>query len=79
MWTVRLGWVEQAPNRLRLMAGSESPVRHPLFARLLEWNAARDEERGQAELRDELLRGLQGAGGRGRHRHQLPSLSGNGA
>jgi ubiquinone/menaquinone biosynthesis C-methylase UbiE len=42
------------------MAGPGSPVRHPLFARLLEWNAARDEQRGQAELRDELLRGLRG-------------------
>jgi ubiquinone/menaquinone biosynthesis C-methylase UbiE len=35
-------------------------VRHPHFARFLEWKAARDEERGQAELRDELLRGLSG-------------------
>jgi SAM-dependent methyltransferase len=35
-------------------------VSHPLFARLLEWNAARDEERGQAELRRELLSGLAG-------------------
>ena len=42
------------------MAGRGAPVRHPLFARLLEWNAARDEERGQAVLRDELLRGLTG-------------------
>jgi SAM-dependent methyltransferase len=42
------------------MSRSKPQVRHPLFARLLEWNAARDEERGQAELRDELLRGLSG-------------------
>jgi ubiquinone/menaquinone biosynthesis C-methylase UbiE len=42
------------------MPGSEPSVRHPLFARLLERNAARDERRGQAELRRELLRGLSG-------------------
>ena len=36
---------------------ASSPVRHPLFARLLEWNAGRDEKRGQAELRRELLAG----------------------
>jgi len=42
------------------VAGEEAPVRHPLFARFLEWKAARDEERGQAELRDELLGGLTG-------------------
>ena len=39
---------------------ASSPVRHPLFARLLEWNAGRDEKRGQAELRRELLAGLSG-------------------
>ena len=39
---------------------ASSPVRHPLFARLLEWNARRDEKRGQAELRRELLVGLIG-------------------
>ena len=42
------------------MAGCGPSVRHPLFARLLEWNAARDERRGQAELRGELLRGVSG-------------------
>jgi ubiquinone/menaquinone biosynthesis C-methylase UbiE len=42
------------------VAGSESNVHHPLFARLLEWNAARDEQRGQAELRGELLSGVSG-------------------
>jgi ubiquinone/menaquinone biosynthesis C-methylase UbiE len=41
------------------MSSSEQ-VRHPHFARFLEWKAARDETRGQAELRDELLRGLSG-------------------
>jgi ubiquinone/menaquinone biosynthesis C-methylase UbiE len=39
---------------------ASAPVRHPLFARLLEWNAGRDEKRGQAELRRELLAGLSG-------------------
>jgi SAM-dependent methyltransferase len=47
-------------TRLQLMAGREAPCRHPMFARMLEWNAARDEDRGQAELRSELLRGLSG-------------------
>jgi ubiquinone/menaquinone biosynthesis C-methylase UbiE len=42
------------------MAGSGASVRHPLFARMLEWKAARDEQRGQAELRRELLDGLGG-------------------
>jgi SAM-dependent methyltransferase len=42
------------------MAGRGPSVRHPLFARLLEWNAAREERRGQAELRGELLRGVSG-------------------
>jgi SAM-dependent methyltransferase len=42
------------------MAAGKPHVRHPLFARLLEWNAAREEQRGQAELRGELLRGLSG-------------------
>jgi ubiquinone/menaquinone biosynthesis C-methylase UbiE len=37
-----------------------APVRNPLFARYLEWKAARDEQRGQSELRDELLAGLRG-------------------
>ncbi len=35
-------------------------VRHPLFARFFSRFAARDEERGQAELRRELLAGLAG-------------------
>jgi SAM-dependent methyltransferase len=35
-------------------------VRHPLFARFFDRFAARDEERGQAELRRELLAGLTG-------------------
>jgi ubiquinone/menaquinone biosynthesis C-methylase UbiE len=35
-------------------------VRHPLFARFIERAAARNEERGQAELRQELLDGLSG-------------------
>lgn len=33
---------------------------HPLFARLFDRVAAKDEERGQAELRQELLVGLAG-------------------
>ena len=40
------------------MAGEA--VRHPLFARFLEWKARRDEARGQAELRRQLLAGLWG-------------------
>jgi hypothetical protein len=35
-------------------------TRHPLFARFFDRTAARDEERGQAELRHELLAGLAG-------------------
>jgi ubiquinone/menaquinone biosynthesis C-methylase UbiE len=42
------------------MAGDEASVRHPLFARFLEWKAAEMRSRGQAELRDELLGGLSG-------------------
>jgi ubiquinone/menaquinone biosynthesis C-methylase UbiE len=37
-----------------------SSTRHPLFARFFDRFAARDEERGQAELRRELLAGLAG-------------------
>jgi SAM-dependent methyltransferase len=40
--------------------GADQQVRHPIFARFFERFAAKDEERGQAELRDELLRGLRG-------------------
>ena len=40
--------------------GADQPVRHPLFARFFDRFAAKDEEHGQAELRDELLRGLSG-------------------
>ena len=40
--------------------GSEQPVRHPLFARFFDRFAAKDEERGQAEVRRELLAGLSG-------------------
>lgn len=35
-------------------------VRHPLFARFFDRFAAKDEERGQAEIRHELLAGLSG-------------------
>lgn len=37
-----------------------SSIRHPLFARYFDRFAARNEERGQAELRRELLAGLAG-------------------
>ena len=40
--------------------GADQPVRHPVFARFFDRFAAKDEEHGQAELRDELLRGLTG-------------------
>jgi ubiquinone/menaquinone biosynthesis C-methylase UbiE len=39
---------------------ADQPVRHPIFARMFDRFAAKDEERGQAELRRELLRGLAG-------------------
>lgn len=39
---------------------SDQPVGHPLFARVFDRFAAKDEERGQAELRRELLAGLSG-------------------
>jgi ubiquinone/menaquinone biosynthesis C-methylase UbiE len=42
------------------MTTSSEQVRHPHFARFIEWKAARDEARGQAELRDELLDGMSG-------------------
>jgi ubiquinone/menaquinone biosynthesis C-methylase UbiE len=35
-------------------------VRHPLFARFIEWTSARDEERGLAGIRREALAGLSG-------------------
>jgi ubiquinone/menaquinone biosynthesis C-methylase UbiE len=40
--------------------GADQSVRHPIFARFFDRFAAKDEERGQAELRRELLRGLSG-------------------
>jgi SAM-dependent methyltransferase len=40
--------------------GGAGGVRHPLFARFFTRSAARDEQRGQAELRGELLAGLSG-------------------
>jgi ubiquinone/menaquinone biosynthesis C-methylase UbiE len=39
---------------------TDQPVRHPIFARMFDRFAAKDEERGQAELRRDLLRGLAG-------------------
>ena len=42
------------------MAGDDQTVRNPLFARFFDRFAAKDEERGQAELRRELLDGLAG-------------------
>jgi SAM-dependent methyltransferase len=41
-------------------ADDERSVRNPLFARFFDRFAAKDEERGQAELRRELLDGLAG-------------------
>ena len=43
-----------------MAAGDDRSVRHPLFARFFDRFAAKDEERGQAELRRELLAGLSG-------------------
>jgi hypothetical protein len=40
--------------------GADQSVRHPIFARFFDRFAAKDEERGQAGLRQELLRGLSG-------------------
>ena len=42
------------------MAADDRSTRHPLFARVFDRFAAKDEERGQAELRRELLAGLSG-------------------
>jgi SAM-dependent methyltransferase len=42
------------------MTSPGKPVRHPLFARFFDRVAAKDEARGQAELRRELLAGLVG-------------------
>jgi ubiquinone/menaquinone biosynthesis C-methylase UbiE len=42
------------------MATGDREVRHPLFARVFDRFAAKAEDRGQAELRRELLAGLQG-------------------
>ena len=41
------------------MAGDRT-IRHPIFARVFDRFASKDEERGQAELRRELLAGLSG-------------------
>ena len=43
-----------------MAAGNDRSVGHPLFARFFDRFAAKDEERGQAELRRELLDGLSG-------------------
>jgi ubiquinone/menaquinone biosynthesis C-methylase UbiE len=42
------------------MGAGDRGVRHPLFARFFDRFAAKDEGRGQAELRRELLAGLRG-------------------
>lgn len=41
-------------------AAASTTVHHPLFARFFDRFAAKDEERGQAEIRRELLAGLSG-------------------
>ncbi len=43
-----------------MAAEEERSIRNPLFARFFDRFAAKDEERGQAELRRELLDGLSG-------------------
>jgi ubiquinone/menaquinone biosynthesis C-methylase UbiE len=43
-----------------MSAGADRSIRHPLFARFFDRFAAKNEERGQAELRGELLDGLVG-------------------
>jgi hypothetical protein len=40
--------------------GAGKSTRHPLFARFFDRTAAREKQRGQAELRRELLAGLAG-------------------
>jgi ubiquinone/menaquinone biosynthesis C-methylase UbiE len=42
------------------VSADDRSVEHPLFARFFDRFAAKDEERGQAELRRELLAGLSG-------------------
>ncbi|MDP8908301.1 MAG: class I SAM-dependent methyltransferase, partial [Chloroflexota bacterium] len=38
----------------------DTPVRHPMFARVYHWTSAKAENAGQAEHRRELLAGLHG-------------------
>jgi ubiquinone/menaquinone biosynthesis C-methylase UbiE len=42
------------------MPADDRSIRHPIFARVFDRLASKDEERGQAELRRELLAGLSG-------------------